>query len=79
MDKTNFGKYGLIGAVVSAVGLGIGLIVSGCRVRKLKKQVEEEQAKLVIGSFVDMVNEAKIKNLEEEIQELKSNCKEKES
>lgn len=68
-----------VGSIVGAVVLGTSLIVSECRRHWTKKKLLEAQVDIAIDNFVDMVKDAKIKSLEEEVQELKSSCKEKES
>lgn len=72
-------KIGMIGSAVCAVVLCASAIVAECRRHRTKKKLEETQMELAVGNFVDLLKDAKIKILEEEIQDLKSNCKEKES
>lgn len=72
-------KIGTIGSVIGAVALGASAIVAECRRRKVKRQLLDAQLELAVDNFVDVIKDAHIKNLEKEIQDLKSGCKEKES
>ncbi len=77
--NTKFEKYGMIGAAVGLVGLGVSAIVAECRRHKAKKELLETQVELGFEKLGGCIQEAKIRVLEEEIQELKSKKQEGES
>ena len=72
-------RIGLIGAAVSAVSLCVGTIKAEYRRHKAMAELIDTQIELGITKLDGCVKDARIRVLEEEIQELKSNRKEEES
>ena len=79
MDNTKMVKIGLVGAAVSAAGLFVSAVVAECRRHKAKKELLNTQIELGFTKIDNCLKNAAIRELENKIQDLKSNCKEKES
>lgn len=79
MDKNNLMKAGLIGAAVTAVGF-LGSAVSAERKRrKAVKALYNTEMQLGFSKLDNCLKDIEIKSLNKQLQDLKSNCKEKES